>query len=108
MNRLRWIGLSGPFLALPYLSGCNNPGTVGSPSIGGYNVYYGQFHSHTEVSDGSGTPDDAYRYARDTAKLDFFSISDHGSYPYDSMMTVAEYQSMQDVANSCATGQQNS
>jgi len=71
-----------------------------SPSIGGYNVYYGQLHSHTNLSDGSGTPDEAYRYARDTAKLDFFSIADHCSYPYDRMMTVAEYQGMQATANS--------
>ena len=71
-----------------------------SPSIGGYNVYYGQLHSHTSLSDGSGTPDEAYRYARDTAKLDFFSIADHCSYPYDRMMTVAEYRGMQATANS--------
>lgn len=100
MDRRRWIGLSLPFSALLLTTGCSTLGGVGSPTIGGYNVYYGQFHSHTEVSDGDGTPDDAYRYARDTAKLDFFSIADHASYPYDSMPTVAEYQGMQDVANS--------
>ena len=71
-----------------------------SPTIGGYNVYYGQLHSHTTLSDGSGTPDQAYKYARDTALLDFFSIADHCSYPYNSMMTVAEYQAMQATANS--------
>ena len=70
-----------------------------SPTIGGYNVYYGQLHSHTSLSDGSGTPDEAYRYARDTAKLDFFSIADHCSYPYDRMMTVAEYQGIQATAD---------
>ena len=100
VNRCPWIGLSVPFLALLYAMGCNNPRNGAPPRIGGYNVYYGQFHSHTEVSDGSGTPDDAYRYARDTAMLDFFSIADHGSYPYDSMMTVGEYQGMQNIANS--------
>jgi hypothetical protein len=71
-----------------------------SPAIGGYNVYYGQLHSHTGISDGRGTPDDAYKYARDTAKLDFFSIADHCSYPYKRMMTVAEYQGIQTTANS--------
>jgi hypothetical protein len=70
-----------------------------SPGIGGYHVYYGQLHSHTSLSDGSGTPDEAYRYARDTAKLDFFAIADHCSYPYDRMMTVAGYQGMQATAN---------
>lgn len=47
------------------------------PSIGGYNIYYGQLHNHTAVSDGKGTPAQAYSYAKNTAKLDFFSIADH-------------------------------
>jgi hypothetical protein len=40
-------------------------------------VYYGDLHNHTAISDGLGTADEAYRYARDTAGLDFFSLSDH-------------------------------
>jgi hypothetical protein len=55
-------------LALVVAVGANGA----SPSIGGYNVYFGQFHSHTSVSDGKGTPSEAYQYARDTAGLDFF------------------------------------
>ncbi len=51
-----------------------------SPSIGGYNVYYGILHNHTTVSDGTGTQDDAYHYARYTAGLDFFSTADHHNY----------------------------
>ncbi len=47
------------------------------PTIGGYNVYYGLLHNHTDVSDGTGTPDDAYNYAKNIAGLDYFSISDH-------------------------------
>jgi Predicted metal-dependent phosphoesterases (PHP family) len=50
-----------------------------SPSIGGFNVYYGHLHNHTSVSDGTGTPDQAYYYAKNTAKLDFFSLADHSS-----------------------------
>src|SRR5690349_2255667 len=34
-------------------------------------VFFGNLHSHTSYSDGSGTPDQAYKYARDTAKVDF-------------------------------------
>ena len=30
-----------------------------SPSIGGYNVYYGTLHNHSNVSDGTGTDDEA-------------------------------------------------
>jgi len=51
-----------------------------SPSIGGYNVYYGHLHNHTSYSDGAGTPADAYNYAKNKAKLDFFGISDHDNY----------------------------
>ena len=54
-----------------------------------YQVFYGQLHSHTKDSDGGrnvelplGTPRDAYLYAQD-AGLDFFSVADHCSYPYD-------------------------
>jgi hypothetical protein len=51
-----------------------NPTFNGGP----YNVYYGSLHAHTGYSeDGALTPADAYRYARDITKLDFFGISDH-------------------------------
>jgi predicted metal-dependent phosphoesterase TrpH len=42
-----------------------------------YNVYYGSLHNHTNISDGTGTPSQAYAYARDTAGFDFFGIADH-------------------------------
>ena len=44
------------------------------------NVYRGQVHSHTADSDGSGTPADAYAYARDVGKVDFFAVTDHSHY----------------------------
>jgi len=82
--------------------GTNSTVEADSPSIGGYNVYYGQLHSHSTLSDGSGDADDAYEYARDNAQLDFFSLADHCSYPYgsDDGLTDAEYQSMKSIANS--------
>jgi hypothetical protein len=40
-------------------------------------VFFGNLHSHTRNSDGSGTPDEAYKYARDVGKLDFLAITDH-------------------------------
>ncbi|MBI3893467.1 MAG: CehA/McbA family metallohydrolase [Candidatus Wallbacteria bacterium] len=40
-------------------------------------VYFGNLHSHTSYSDGSGTPEEAYRHARDVAKLDFLAITEH-------------------------------
>lgn len=40
-------------------------------------VYFGNLHSHTSYSDGSGRPRQAYRYARFTAGLDFLAITEH-------------------------------
>jgi len=42
-----------------------------------YNIYFGEIHAHTEQSDGLGTIDEAYTYARDVADLDFAAITDH-------------------------------
>lgn len=39
--------------------------------------YYGNLHSHTAYSDGTGTPKEAFRYARDVAKLDFLAVTEH-------------------------------
>lgn len=64
------------------------------PNIGGYNVYYGHLHNHTGVSDGTGTPDDAYNYARYTAGLDFFSLSEHSE-----MMDDTEWATVKNAAN---------
>src|SRR5215468_10273192 len=40
-------------------------------------VFFGNLHSHTAYSDGTGTPKDAYDYARTKGKLDFLCISEH-------------------------------
>jgi hypothetical protein len=40
-------------------------------------VYFGNLHSHTSLSDGSGFPEQAYLYARDTAGLDFLAVTEH-------------------------------
>ncbi len=40
-------------------------------------VFFGILHSHTTYSDGSGTPLEAYKHARDTAKLDFLALTEH-------------------------------
>jgi hypothetical protein len=42
-----------------------------------YSFYWGDIHAHTSYSDGGWYPNEAYRYARDTAKLDFFAVTDH-------------------------------
>ena len=42
-----------------------------------YNAYLGNLHSHTSNSDGSGTPEQAFAYARDVAQIDFLAVTDH-------------------------------
>ncbi|MBQ3056389.1 MAG: CehA/McbA family metallohydrolase [Clostridia bacterium] len=43
------------------------------------NLYCGQVHSHTADSDGKGTPEQAFAYARDVSHMDYFAITDHSS-----------------------------
>ena len=52
-----------------------------------YNTYFGFLHAHSNLSDGEGSPQEAYSYARDYGGLDFFSLSDHSEqldlWPWD-------------------------
>lgn len=43
------------------------------------NLYSGELHAHTGDSDGVQSVKEAYAYARDVAKLDFFSVTDHSN-----------------------------
>ena len=45
--------------------------------IDGLNFYFGNLHSHTEYSDGKGTPAEGYLWARDNAGYDFYAVTDH-------------------------------
>ncbi len=51
-----------------------------------YQWYWGDIHAHTSYSDGGWFPKGAYQYARDTAKLDFFAVTDHAE-----ILTMEEY-----------------
>ncbi|WP_310603273.1 CehA/McbA family metallohydrolase [Anaerosporobacter sp.] len=45
-----------------------------------YNIYFGQIHAHTDYSDGAGTCDQAFDYAKNTAKqIDFLAVTDHSN-----------------------------
>lgn len=46
---------------------------------GDYNLYFGQLHSHTTNSDGTGSPDEAFNYAKNIAKVDFLAVTDHSN-----------------------------
>ncbi len=43
-------------------------------------LYFGDIHGHSEISDGTGTPEDYYRYARDVSGLDIAALTDHADF----------------------------
>jgi len=43
-----------------------------------YTTYFGYLHAHSELSDGVGSPLQAYDFARFSDELDFFALTDHG------------------------------
>jgi len=52
-------------------------------SVGEYkqgNLYFGNIHSHTNISDGTGSLEEAYTWARDNAKADYIAITDHSNW----------------------------
>ncbi len=57
------------------LEGRSNPCQVGDAAS--TEVYWGDPHVHTRVSDGAGSPEFALRYAREVSLLDFTAITDH-------------------------------
>jgi len=44
----------------------------------GYTVLWGDFHTHSVLSDGGSDPAEVLSYARDVLDLDFVALSDHG------------------------------
>jgi len=56
------------------LEGISNPMRVSSEAP---RIRFGDLHGHSNLSDGTGTPEDYFRYARTAAGLDFVSLTDH-------------------------------
>ncbi len=50
-------------------------------------IFWGEIHTHTALSDGNGTPEDNFRVAR--SHLDFWAMADHA---YDSQVFSADYR----------------
>lgn len=48
-------------------------------TLDGYNLYFGQLHSHTNISDGAGSVEDAFAHAYDVDNLDFLAVTDHSN-----------------------------
>lgn len=60
---------------------------IGEPQ---FNFYFGQLHSHTNYSDGVGTPDQALEYAKNAEQIDFLAITDHSNY-FDSTAVLGSF-----------------
>ncbi len=58
------------------LTGESNPILVRADKKG-RRLFWGELHGHTEYSDGYGTPEEYFEFARDKALLDFAAITDH-------------------------------
>ncbi len=43
-------------------------------------LFFGDIHGHTRMSDGTGTPEDYYKYAREVSRLDIAALTDHSDY----------------------------
>ena len=48
-------------------------------TLDGYRLYFGQLHSHTNISDGAGTVEEAFTHASNVDNLDFLAVTDHSN-----------------------------
>lgn len=44
-----------------------------------FNIYFGQLHSHTNISDGTGSITEAYAHGKSIETLDFLAVTDHSN-----------------------------
>jgi hypothetical protein len=65
-----------------------------------YRLFWGDVHTHTDLSDGKGTPGEVLAHARDAAQLDFVILTDHdfGNGP-PWRMSQAAWNQIQDQAD---------
>ena len=73
------------------------------PPVPNMSLYRGLLHAHTSYSNGQGTPDEAYKMARE-AGLQFFAITEHYNPAIPESagthLTAARYLALQDSAES--------
>lgn len=60
-----------------------------------FRIYWGDTHGHTKYAEGQGSPEGYYRFARDDARLDFVTLSEH-----DIWLDAYEWQTMKRLADS--------
>ncbi|MCP4760635.1 MAG: DUF3604 domain-containing protein [archaeon] len=72
---IHYIKVNDTFTGETYYS---NPIIIHETGYTGPDIAWGDVHTHSLLSDGSGTPDELYDYARYVAGLEFSSVTDHG------------------------------
>lgn len=75
------VNILGENKVIRYKVKCGGLYSRSNPSIGtvqNNHIYWGDIHGHSICSDGLGTPEDYYEYAKNIALLDFASLTDHG------------------------------
>ncbi|MFW5668875.1 MAG: hypothetical protein ACOCM4_06465, partial [Acetivibrio ethanolgignens] len=80
------------------------PFTTGTPE---YRLYFGQLHSHTTYSDGSGTLDSALEYVNQISEkdnIDFVAFTDHSNY-FDTKDAVNPEDGLYDTSKMTADSQ---
>ncbi|MFW9828219.1 MAG: DUF3604 domain-containing protein [Candidatus Thorarchaeota archaeon] len=56
-------------------------------------IVWGDLHSHSQLSDGTGTPGHSFYYAKHIACLDFYALTDHGEIMLFSPWSLNELES---------------
>lgn len=73
-----------------------------------FQLYFGQLHSHTTFSDGSGTLDSALDYIAnlpESANVDFVAFTDHSNY-FDESSKANPAEALYDMSKATATSQE--
>lgn len=61
----------------------SNPTVVAETNDEPLKLYWADLHGHSNYSDGTGVPEDYFRYARDVARLDVVALTDHDNWGYE-------------------------
>jgi hypothetical protein len=56
----------------------------------GPRILWGDLHGHSALSDGTGTPEDYFRYARDVSALDIIALTDHDHWGIEPLSMTPE------------------
>ena len=76
-------------------------------TLNGYNLYFGQLHAHTNISDGAGSVTEAFQHASQVENLDFLAVTDHSnSFDNESDSQVDLRTDLTNVSNEWKEGHQ--